>query len=478
VLQDLLLFASAWSKAAFWRLVVSIHSPLELLCPRWWKWLLPGLCLTLAISAAPRARAQDTESVGDAARAFRAKHAAQANQDKTHPPQPPLSATTLVAWQVAGMPASDILNELQLRGIAFTLDDAHLNTLKDARLAPEFLIALPNVPSHPDASSASEVPRALITAAQTSSAKDYTAARHALESLVQKNRDANLYAALGNMNLLSGDLPSAETDFLQSEQLDPSFAYAHVRLAEIYYRSEQGPQMKEEAKKALRLQPNNAAARKYLALSITMESHDSGSFNSKNFNDLYDFKAGENTEANDLNNQGMALHEQGERTKAEAAYRHAIEMDPKVAVYYYNLGILYMNWPAGHDELATASSFAPIAPGQLLNQDTRKLQAIEAYKLAKALAPRNLKIRTNLGSTLCDISQYSEAVVEFRELLSMDPYWNRVRPCYVQALYGSGHVKESFQVEEDYKRYKNLDDSGDDGTALFDDDDKPRGVQM
>ncbi len=121
--------------------------------------------------------------------------------------------------------------------------------------------------------------------------------------------------------------------------------------------------MKEEAKKALRLQPNDAAARKYLALSITNESQDSGSSNSKNFNDLYDFKAGENREANDLSNQAMALYRQQEWTKAEAAYRRAIEMDPKVAVYYYNLGILYMNWPPGHDELATASPFAPIAPG-------------------------------------------------------------------------------------------------------------------
>lgn len=233
--------------------------------------MLAGFFLVLTISAPPPVRAQDTESVADAARAFRAKHAAQADQDKVHPPQPPLSATTLGAWQIAGMQVPDILNELQMRGIAFSPDDADLNPLKDARLAPELLAALPSVPSHPDASTPSEVPQALIAAAQAFSAKDYAAACHALESLVQKNRDANLYAALGNMNLLSGDLPSAETAFLQSEQLDPSFAYAHVRLAETYYRAEQGSQMKEEAEKALRLQPNNATARKYLALSITME---------------------------------------------------------------------------------------------------------------------------------------------------------------------------------------------------------------
>ncbi|HEY6302223.1 MAG TPA: hypothetical protein VIX14_04080 [Terriglobales bacterium] len=113
------MFASVWSKATFWRLVVAIHSPLELLFARWLKWMLAGFFLALTISAPPPVRAQDTESVGDAARAFRAKHAAQADQDKVHPPQPPLSASTLVAWQIAGIKVPDILNELQLRGLAF-----------------------------------------------------------------------------------------------------------------------------------------------------------------------------------------------------------------------------------------------------------------------------------------------------------------------------------------------------------------------
>jgi hypothetical protein len=59
VLHNLLLFASAWSKATFWRLVVSIHSPLELLFARWLRWLLAGFFLALTISTPPPAHAQD-----------------------------------------------------------------------------------------------------------------------------------------------------------------------------------------------------------------------------------------------------------------------------------------------------------------------------------------------------------------------------------------------------------------------------------
>jgi hypothetical protein len=108
--------------------------------------LLAGFCLALAICASRPVRAQEAESVGDAARAFRARRAAQTNQDPARPVEPPLSATTLVIWEVAGMAVPDILNELQNRGITFVPDNAHLELLKEAHVAPELLAALPNVP--------------------------------------------------------------------------------------------------------------------------------------------------------------------------------------------------------------------------------------------------------------------------------------------------------------------------------------------
>ncbi|HEY6302222.1 MAG TPA: hypothetical protein VIX14_04075 [Terriglobales bacterium] len=170
----------------------------------------------------------------------------------------------------------------------------------------------------------------MIAAAQAFTAKHYAGGRHALESPVQKNRDANLYAVLGNMNPLSGDLPSAGAAFLRSEQLDPSFAYGHVRLAEIYYRAEQGSQMKEEAKKVLRLQPNDAAARRYLASPSPWNRRIPAPPIARTSMICTTSRRGENTEANDLSNQAMALYRQHKSgTKAEASYRRAIEIDPQ-----------------------------------------------------------------------------------------------------------------------------------------------------
>jgi len=135
--------------------------------------------------------------------------------------------------------------------------------------------------------------------------------------------------------------------------------------------------MADEAKQAPRLQPANAEAHKYLALSVTLQMHDSGGAASggNQVEDLSDLKAGSSIEAKDLNNQGIALAQQSEWGKAEAAYKRAIELDPQVALYYYNLGNLY-----------TKRRFSQ--------------QALDALNKAKALAPRNMA-RAKIWVTLC-----------------------------------------------------------------------------
>jgi len=420
---------------------------------RWSECLCAAFCVAVVISSARSSYAQETESVGDAARAFRARRAAQVNQDTKPPAQAPLSATTLVEWQVAGMAVPDVLNEVQTRGISFTADDAHLNLLKDAHVAPELLAALPNVPSHPDPGS-SQVPQALTSAAQSFAAKDYASTRHALEGLIaQHNQDASFYAALGNVHFVTRDFASAKTAFVRSAELDPSFAYAHVRLAQIYYRLEQGSQVADEAKQALRLQPANAEAHKYLALSATLQMQDSGgaAAGGGKVEDLSDLQAGSNKEAKDLNNQGIAFAQQNDWAKAEAAYKRAIELDPNVAMYYYNLGNLYTKWQ--HPQ-----------------------QALAALNKAKALAPRNMAVRQNLGYTMCQFNLFSDAVSEFREMLDMDPHWNMARPCLIKALDSLGRKTEADQVEMDYKLYKNSDDSGEDADS--DSDEDKNGVKL
>jgi tetratricopeptide (TPR) repeat protein len=406
--------------------------------------LLVGFCLfvMIVVPFPTRGQEQEAQSLADAARAARSKHAQQTSRDTALAAKPPLSDTQLLAWRIAGVPTLDTLNELKSRGIAFPPDDAHLNLLKDAGLPAELLAALPAIPVHSETAGSPAIPQPLVAASQAFRAKDYLTARHILESLVLQNQSADLYAALGNLHFLSNDLPSAKTAFERAAQLNPSFVYAHVRLARIHYRLEEGPQAAAEARKALKLEPANAEARKYLALSFAMEGQgstieaSSASSSGGDVEDLSDLKVGDNAEARDLIKQGSEFMKKHDYGKAEAAFRRAIQLDPNVAAYHYDMGLMYTKWPWPE-------------------------KALTAYEEAKALAPRNLAVRQNVGYTLCHMGRWSEAVVEFRELLRMEPTWNMARPCLIEALDHLGRKKEADEVSKDYQRFKTTGDDDD-----------------
>lgn len=397
--------------------------------------MLPAFALFFALSHPSRLPAQDSQALGDVPRAARASRSAETHVNAMRPSHSSIRATSLVAWQIAGMPVQDILDGLQSRGIAFVPDDAHLNSLRDAQLAPEILAALPATPSYPDYSASWGFPQTLIEASLAFDAKTYAAARSSLEILVHDDANADLYVALGNVDFVSGDLSAAEAALRKAEQLDFKLVYVHVRLAALYYRLEKASEMTIEAGAALQLEPGNAQARKYLALSAVMGSHRPGApsaaSSERHGEDASDLKSGTNQEAKELNKRAINLARQQVYTEAETDYHRAIELDPEVAAYHYNLGNLYWKeyGPSG------AEKWEPV------------------FKQAMTLAPRNLSVRQNLGHALCESGRYSEAVTVFREVLSLDPTWNMARPCLFHSLVNLGLKDEAAQVKKDYWLY-------------------------
>ena len=396
--------------------------------------LLISLCLVFLVLAwGQPACAQDdqNQSVADAARAARAKHD-QTSTVSAPSKHSPFSQTQLLAWRIAGVSAPDLLNEFKANGIAFSPDESHLAALKDAQFPPELLAALPSAPSHPDAGVGTALPQPLIAASQAFASQDYASALKSLQLLVQESPTADLCAALGNLQFLAHDLPSAKSSFEHAVQLDPSFVYAHVRLAGIYYKLENGSQAAAEAKRALQLQPGNAEARRYLSLSLSMKLQGggagSGSDGAEDLSDLQNSE-GMSQEAKDLNNQAVQLEDQGDYKGAETAWNHAIALEPKAAVFYYNLANMYVKW-GGHNVLAN-----------------------NAFLKAKELAPRNLAIRQNYGHYLCENHSYNNAIAEFQDILKMDPDWNIARPCLYISLYNVGRKDEAAQVLAEYRHW-------------------------
>jgi pentatricopeptide repeat protein len=401
------------------------------------------MCLLLLMACAP-VWGQDDEgqSVAEAARAARARQAAPTSGSSTAQMKgAPVTATQIVAWGVAGMSAGDIASSVKARGTAFAADDGHVSVLKQAGVDAEILAVLASAAAHPEIASGGEIPAGLVTASQAFHSGDYQGATKALEPLAPQNASAEVYAAQGNLEFLLKDLDAAKAAYQKAVQADPSFAYAHVKLAGLCYRLEEKSQMVSEAKKALQLQPGNAEARKYVALSFAMEGHGGSGGESgasaeaagggalEDVDDLREAAHNINQEAKDWNNKGNEYSSSGNYSNAEEAYRKAIQIEPNAAVLHYNLGGMYGHWP-GHTD-----------------------QAIAEYREAVKLAPRNMAVRQNLGHTLCESGHWNEAIDVFQQMLHMDPEWNMARPCLINSLNHLGRTAEAQQVAKDYQKY-------------------------
>lgn len=421
------------------------RNPQKLHVVRWWTLLVSAGVFTWLLMMSIPAWGQEDEgqSVADAARAARAKQASPTSGSSAAQTKgAPVTAAQVVAWGVAGMSAGDIASNAKARGIAFAADDAHMNALKQAAIDSEILAALQSAAAHSETAGGGEVPQGLVVASQKFHGGDYRGAAQAVEPLTQQNASAEVYAAQGNLEFLLKDLNAAKLAYQKAVEADPSFAYAHVKLAGVCYRLEEKSLMVSEAKKALQLQPGNAEARKYVALSFAMEGHGGsggasgasseaagGSGDLEDLGDLREAAHKISQEAKDWNNKGNEYSNSGNYSNAEEAYRKAIQIEPNAAVLHYNLGGMYGNWP-GHTD-----------------------QAIAEYREAVKLAPRNMAVRQNLGHTLCSSGHWAEAVDEFQQMLRMDPEWNMARPCLANSLNHLGRRAEAEQVEKDYQKY-------------------------
>lgn len=85
--------------------------------------------------------------------------------------------------------------------------------------------------------------------------------------------------------------------------------------------------------------------------------------------------------------------------------------DTEMALYYWNK-LLAIN---------PAHLTALIEKGGLLYRTGRVAEAVVSYEIARGLAPDNALIRNNLAVALADLKRIDEAVMEFRQVLRLQP---------------------------------------------------------
>ena len=110
-------------------------------------------------------------------------------------------------------------------------------------------------------------------------------------------------------------------------------------------------------------------------------------------------------------NLGAILHLQGKYDEALPLYTQAIAMNPADTMLYDGAGTILLDW--GHRD--------GMQPGRLA-------QAIDYFREACRLEPRNFVAQRNLGTALSDVRQYEEARRQFQTALEIYP---QDAPAYV-----------------------------------------------
>lgn len=125
----------------------------------------------------------------------------------------------------------------------------------------------------------------------------------------------------------------------------------------------------------------------------------------------------------------------GDAEKAEKAFKTAINLEYSNADLHTEIGEIYLN--AGHDEMAakafksslnvTENIYVYNRLGIALRKNGKNLEAVEEYKKALKIAPKDEALHYNLGKALLEAKKHGEAISSFKKALDIDPNFNECK---------------------------------------------------
>lgn len=131
---------------------------------------------------------------------------------------------------------------------------------------------------------------------------------------------------LGNVYEALGDLPEALIKYNQALQMDPSLKFTHFNLARIYY-----------------AQGNPDKAGLHILESLTEISGKANAVDCKVILDFFKKSGYVDSAEQFYNNLGINFAQQNRWAEAVSAFNRALELNPSLADYHYNLGLAYLN---------------------------------------------------------------------------------------------------------------------------------------
>lgn len=391
------------------------------------KTVLNLICLSLTIASAVVSQGTGTESADRALaagiEAMRSRDLAQARielekaaRENPDSPEANLQLGLLLGQQGSFMQASKAFR----KAVEVQPDwpEAHYNLglilIADATGArdwpgamAEFRTSLRLRPGYAEA-------HRMLAAGFTETGKPSEAIAELHAALAANPNFADAHLDLGKALEQAGQTGMAEEEYQEALRLRPRYADGEIALGKLLVKGAHTPAAFDEAvehfRRALRIDPDNAAGQYALAAALKREGKRDEAAVAFRQTKVLASRMEDQIRCTHLSNEGLDAAARGDRAAAVRMLEEAVELRPDIALPHYNLGLILADngdLQTGRAQVIEAISLAPFDPrfyialGRMWKRAENAQRARDAFERAARLDPGN-----------------SAAIAELRDLAS------------------------------------------------------------
>jgi serine/threonine protein kinase/tetratricopeptide (TPR) repeat protein len=243
---------------------------------------------------------------------------------------------------------------------------------------------------------------------------------------------------LGATWFMQGRLAEAEAAYRKAIEFRPDYAEAHRGLGHVLLGQGKLPEAEAACRQAIALKPDLSEAHYNFRISLHDRRKVADAIAARVHAEAYSLL-------------GDTLRHQGKLAEAGAAYRQAIDLDPKLAGAHNNLGLVFYVQGKAREAEAQFREVIELEPdavahynlGNALREQGKLGEAVAAYRKAIALKPDLAEAHDNLGSTWGMQGKLAEAEAACRKAIALKPDFASAHYNLGMALTGQGKLAEA-----------------------------------
>ncbi len=262
----------------------------------------------------------------------------------------------------------------------------------------------------------------------------------------------------GEAYLKDEKFQEASLEFRNAIQIDGNLAAAHWGLARAFEGLQRGPELVDELKKTIALDPNNLDARLKLGNLYIIASRGDANVIAAAERIAQDIlqKDPNNIEGHIL--MGSVFFNQNQKDKALEEFNHAIQIDPSRVESYLSLSRFYIvnkefdKAEANYKKAISVNNNSALAHtlyGQFLAASNRLPEAEAEYRKAVEVDPKDKNARFMLASYYLGNKQLDKAEESFKALAALDPNKPQVQAMLGDFYAAANRPDDAIRVYQD-----------------------------